>query len=203
MKILLTGFDPFGGEKINPSYEAVKKVRAPEGTELIRLEVPTVFGRSVEITTEKIRELRPDAVICVGQAGGRSAVTPERVAINLMDAGIADNAGRIPVDEAIVPGGENALFSTLPVKKITAAIQKAGIPARLSNTAGTFVCNQLLYGVLDFCREHSPETKACFIHLPYLPEQTEKKPEMPSLPLDRMAAALEAAIACIAENRNI
>lgn len=200
MKILLTGFDPFGGEKINPAYEAVKKVRAPEGTEVFRLEVPTVFGRSAELAAEKIREIRPDAVICVGQAGGRSAVTPERVAINLMDAGIPDNEGQMPVDEPVVPGGENALFSTLPVKKITRAIEKAGVPAQLSNTAGTFVCNQLLYGVLHYCREHCPETRACFIHLPYLPEQTEKKPGVPSLPLEQMVTALEAALACIAEN---
>ena len=200
MKILLTGFDPFGGEKINPAYEAVKKVRAPAGTEVFRLEVPTVFGRSAELTAEKIREIRPDAVICVGQAGGRSAVTPERVAINLMDAGIPDNEGQMPEDEPVVPGGENALFSTLPVKKITKAIEDAGVPARLSNTAGTFVCNQLLYGVLHFCREHCPETRACFIHLPYLPEQTEKKTGVPSLPLEQMVTALEAALACIAEN---
>lgn len=199
MKILLTAFDPFGGEKVNPASIAAAKVSAPAGTELFRLEVPTVFGRSIRAAAEKIRELRPDAVICVGQAGGRSAVTPERVAINLMDASIPDNEGNQPVDEPVIPGGENALFSTLPVKAITKAIQKAGVPAQLSNTAGTFVCNQLLYGVLYVCKEEKIPAKACFIHLPYLPEQVREKPDVPSLPLEKMVAALNAAVSCVAE----
>ena len=199
MKILLTAFDPFGGESVNPAALAAAGAEAPAGAELYRLEVPTVFGRSVETAVKKIRELRPDAVICVGQAGGRSTVTPERVAINLMDASIPDNAGNQPVDEPVVPGGENALFSTLPVKAITEAIRKAGVPAQLSNTAGTFVCNQLLYGVLHFCREKNLHTRACFIHVPYLPEQAVKKPGMPGMPLSQMITALNAALACIEE----
>ena len=199
MKILLTAFDAFGGETTNPASEAAKKVRAPKGVELIRMTVPTVFGRSVRAVTEKIAEIQPDAVLCVGQAGGRSAVTPERVAINLMDASIADNEGNMPVDLPIAEKGESALFSTLPVKAITESIRKAGVPAQLSDTAGTFVCNQLLYGVLCFCREHCPETKACFIHVPYLPEQVKDRPGVPSLPLGQMVAALEAALSCIAE----
>lgn len=199
MKILLTAFDAFGGESINPALKAVSLVKAPEGVELSKLEVPTVFGKSVDVVAAAMEREHPDAVVCIGQAGGRKAVTPERVAINLMDAGIADNEGVIPVDLPIVPGGENALFSTLPIKAMVAAIQAAGVPAQLSNSAGTFVCNQLLYGVLNLCKQKFPSTIAGFIHVPFLPEQTVSRPEMPSLPLASMVTALEAALACIAE----
>lgn len=201
MKILLTAFDPFGGETVNPALKAVSLVKAPEGVELVKLEVPTVFGKSVDVVADTMERERPDAVVCVGQAGGRSAVTPERVAINLMDAGIADNEGNIPVDLPVVPGGENALFSTLPVKAIVAAIQAAGIPAQFSCSAGTFVCNQLLYGVLNLCKEKFPDTLAGFIHVPFLPEQTVDRPQMPSLPLSSIVTALEAALSCIADKK--
>ena len=199
MKILLTAFDAFGGETINPALKAVSLVKAPEGVELVKLEVPTVFGKSVDIVAAVMERERPDAVVCIGQAGGRSAVTPERVAINLMDAGIADNEGNIPVDLPVVPGGENALFSTLPVKAMVSAIQAAGIPAQLSCSAGTFVCNQLLYGVLNLCKEELPNTLAGFIHVPFLPEQTADHPQMSSLPLASLVTALEAALSCIAD----
>ncbi len=198
-KILITGFDPFGGETVNPALEAVKRVRPPEGVELIRLEVPTVFGASARVLAKAAEREKPDAILCVGQAGGRDAVTPERVAINLMDASIPDNEGRRPVDEPVVPGGENALFSTLPVKKMVSAIQQQGLPARISNTAGTFVCNQLLYSALHLCKEKLPNTRAGFVHVPYLPQQAAKKPGMPSLTLDQIVLALEAALRCIAE----
>lgn len=201
MKILLTAFDPFGGETVNPALKAVSLVKAPEGVELVKLEVPTVFGKSVDVVADTMDWEHPDAVVCVGQAGGRSAVTPERVAINLMDAGIADNEGNIPVDLPVVPGGENALFSTLPVKAIVAAIQAAGIPAQFSCSAGTFVCNQLLYGVLNLCKEKFPDTLAGFIHVPFLPEQTVDRPQMPSLPLSSIVTALEAALSCIADKK--
>lgn len=199
MKILLTAFDAFGGESINPALKAVFQVKPPAGTDLIRLEVPTVFGKSIDVVAAAIEREHPDAVVCVGQAGGRSAVTPERIAINLMDASIPDNEGNMPVDLPIIPEGENALFSTLPVKAIIAAIQSAGIPSQISNSAGTFVCNQLMYGVLHLCRAKYPKTIAGFIHVPFLPEQTVRRPGTPCLPLDRITAALEAAVRCIAE----
>ena len=201
MKILLTAFDAFGGETINPALKAVSLVKAPEGAELVKLEVPTVFGTSVDVVAAAMEREQPDAVVCVGQAGGRSCITPERVAINLMDAGIADNEGNLPVDLPVVPGGENALFSTLPVKAIVAAIQAADIPAQLSCSAGTFVCNQLLYGVLNLCQEQFPNTLAGFIHVPFLPEQTVDRPEMPSLPLASIVTALEAALSCVADKQ--
>ena len=201
MKILLTAFDPFGDQAINPALEAVKLVNAPQGITLHKLEVPTVFGLSLETVSAAMELEQPDVVLCVGQAGGRSAVTPERLAINIMDAVSPDNQGFSPKDQPVIPGGENALFSTVPVKAMVSAIQAAGVPGQLSNTAGTFVCNQLLYGVLHLCRHRYPGTRAGFIHLPFLPQQAEEKPNMPSLPLSQMVIALEACLSVFAEEK--
>lgn len=198
MKILVTAFDAFGGETINPAQEVLRQVCPPDGVELIRLEVPTVFGASVEAVAQAMKKERPQAVLCIGQAGGRVAVTPERVAINVMDARIPDNAGQQPVDEPVCLGGENALFATIPNKKIVEKITAAGIPSQLSNTAGTFVCNQLLYGVLHLCQTQYPEVRAGFIHVPYLPEQIKESNPAPSLPLEDSVAAIEIALRCIA-----
>ena len=149
MKVLLTAFDPFGGESINPAQEAVKLVPEQIGqVDIVKCYVPTVFGKSVETVSEAIQSYLPDAVLCIGQAGGRPLLTLERVAINLDDAPIPDNAGNQPVDRTIFGDGKNAYFSTLPVKAMAAAIREAGIPATISYTAGTFVCNHLMYGVL-------------------------------------------------------
>lgn len=197
MKILLTGFDPFGGEKMNPALQAVRLTQAPDGITLIKLEVPTVFGKSLSCVTDAIERYHPDSVVCVGQAGGRSAVTPERVAINIMDATIADNEGTVPVDQPVIPGGDAAIFSTLPIKAMVAAMERSGIPAAVSNSAGTFVCNQLMYGVLDYCRRNCPSTTAGFIHVPFLPEQTVDRPQYPSLSLPRIVTALEAALTAL------
>lgn len=198
MKLLLTGFDPFGGERINPAWEAVRRVQAPPGVMLLRLQVPTVFGTSVDMVTAAIREQRPDAVLCVGQAAGRAALTPERVAINCMDASLPDNAGRQPMDEPVVPGGPAAYFATLPIKAMAEAIRAAGLPAEISNSAGTFVCNQLLYGVLHFLTQHAPAVGGGFLHVPALPEQAERSPRpLPSLPLEDIVLGLEAAIGAL------
>ena len=200
MKILLTGFDPFGGESINPAWEAVKRVKAPAGAELIRLEVPTVFGRSITTVLTSMRLHRPDVVVCVGQAAGRSEITPERVAINIADASIPDNEGNRPCDAPIYPDGENACFSTLPVKAMVEAIKAAGLPASLSNTAGTFVCNQLMYGLLYHISREFPGMGGGFIHVPCIPEQAARmdKP-VPSLPLPEIVRGLEAALSALAE----
>lgn len=200
MKILLTGFDPFGGESINPAWEAVKRVKAPAGAELIRLEVPTVFGRSITTVLTSMRLHRPDVVVCVGQAAGRSEITPERVAINIADASIPDNEGNTPCDEPIYPEGENACFSTLPVKAMVEAIKAAGLPASLSNTAGTFVCNQLMYGLLYHISREFPGVGGGFIHVPCIPEQAARmeKP-VPSLPLPEIVRGLEAAMSVLVE----
>ena len=204
MKLLLTAFDPFGGEPVNPAWEAVQRVRAPEGVELLRLQVPTVFGLSGDLVCAAMAREKPDAVLCVGQAAGRAALTPERVAINLMDASIPDNAGAQPLEQPIVPGGPAAYFATVPVKALADAIRAAGIPAAVSNTAGTFVCNQLLYRVLHEIETRFPGMRGGFIHVPCLPEQAErlgKGQTIPSLSLEQIITGLEAAIAFLKEKK--
>ena len=200
MKLLLTAFTPFDGEKINPALEAVKLVKDRIGNLLIvKLEVPTVFGKSIDTVREAIEREKPDFVLSIGQAGGRAEITPERVAINLDDARIPDNEGNQPIDETIFPDGENAYFSTLPVKAMVEAIRKEGLPSSLSNSAGTYVCNHLMYGVLYYL-DKRPVIKAGFIHVPYIPEQTKNKKEMPALELSEIVRGLEAAITAIAIN---
>ena len=148
MKIIVTGFDPFGGETINPSIECVKALPEIEGVELIRLELPTVFKESAIRLNEVINDVKPDAILSVGQAGGRAGITMERIAINVDDARIPDNISQQPIDEAIQSEGEAAYFTTLPIKRIVKAIREAGIPAEVSNSAGTFVCNHIMYQAL-------------------------------------------------------
>ena len=190
-KLLITGFDPFGGESINPSWEAVKLLPDEIGEyTLYKLQIPTVFGVAAEKLLEKAEGIQPDVIISVGQAGGRVAVTPERVGINVRDARIADNAGTIPADEAIISGGPDGYFSTLPVKAMIAAITEAGLPAAISNTAGTFVCNDVLYTMLHHYRD--THVRCGFIHVPYLPQQGE-----PNLTLEQTAQALIAAVSAL------
>lgn len=197
MKILVTGFDPFGGERINPALEAVRALPAEiAGAEVVTLEVPTVFGRSIDVVTAAIDELRPDAVICVGQAGGRPDVTPERVAINVDDARIPDNDGNQPLDEPVVEGGPAAHFATLPVKAMVQAIREEGLASSLSNTAGTFVCNHLMYGVLDHIAARGGRIRAGFVHVPFIPEQV-ADPRVPSLPLADVVRGLTAALTAV------
>lgn len=196
MTILVTAFDPFGGETLNPAQLAVEAL--PDtigGHTIIKAIIPTIFGTSADLVTAQMDALSPDAVVCVGQAGGRDAITPERIAINIMDAKKPDNAGHIPVDIPIVPDGPAAYFSTLPVKAMVAATESAGIPAKLSNTAGTFVCNQLLYRCLHHAARHMPDCRCGFIHVPYIPEQTADKP---SMALEDILKGLTAAIEAIA-----
>lgn len=201
MKLLLTAFDPFGGERINPAQEAVKLVREQvKEVAVVKCYVPTVFGRSVEIVADAIAKHHPDAVLCIGQAGGRAELTLERVAINLDDAPIADNAGNQPVDTAIFADGENAYFTTLPVKAMAAAIREAGIPALISYTAGTFVCNHLMYGVLYTLEKHYPGIRGGFMHVPYIPAQVTGRKETPCMPLADIVKGIERAIEVIGEN---
>ena len=200
MKLLLTAFTPFDGEKINPALEAVKLVKDRIVNILIvKLEVPTVFGKSIDTVREAIEREKPDFVLSIGQAGGRAEICPERVAINIDDARIPDNEGNQPIDEPIFPDGENAYFSTLPVKAMVEAIRKEGLPSSLSNSAGTYVCNHLMYGVLYYL-DKRPGMKAGFIHVPYIPEQVKNKKDIPSLELSEIVRGLEAAITAIAIN---
>ena len=202
MKLLLTGFDPFGGETINPALEAVKLVSEQLDTvTVIKLEIPTVFHKSLDVLTEAIHTHKPDAVLCVGQAGGRDALTPERVAINIDDAGIPDNDGNQPIDRTIFSDGAPAYFSTLPIKAMVAHIREQGIPAKVSNTAGTFVCNHLMYGLLYTLDKYYPHAKGGFVHVPFIPSQLNGR-SLPSMPLEDIARGLEAAILAIAEHNS-
>lgn len=200
-KLLITGFDPFGGETVNPAFEAVRLL--PDviaGFELCKLEIPTEFIRSGVILKDALRAEQPDAVLCVGQAGGRTAVTPERVAINLMDARIPDNAGYQPIDTPVVPDGPAAYFSTLPIKAIVERIQHAGLPAMVSNTAGTYVCNSLLYTLLHAAAHEYPGFCGGFIHVPYAIGQLLGKPAGTfGMELCDVACALTCAVEAISE----
>lgn len=192
-KLLITGFDPFGGESINPAWEAVRLLPdVIRDFELVKLEIPTVFGAAAQVVIDKAEEIHPDAIISVGQAGGRAAITPEMVGINLRYASIPDNMGALPCDIPIAEGGPAAYFSTLPVRAMAKAICDAGLPGAVSYSAGSFVCNDVLYSLLH--RFDEAAVRAGFIHVPFLPEQTVDKP---SLPLEQTAAALRAAIEAI------
>lgn len=192
-KLLITGFDPFGGESINPAWEAVRLLPdVIRDFELVKLEIPTVFGAAAQVVIDKAEEIHPDAIISVGQAGGRAAVTPEMVGINLRYASIPDNMGALPCDIPIAEGGPAAYFSTLPVRAMARAICDAGLPGAVSYSAGSFVCNDVLYSLLHHF--DGTAVRAGFIHVPFLPEQTADKP---SLPLDKTVAALCAAIEAI------
>lgn len=198
MKLLITGFTPFGGEKLNPSWEAVKRLPDRIGeTELIRREVPTAFDESGAALRAAIEALRPDAVLCVGQYGGASCIRVERVAVNLRDARIADNAGAQPVDQPAVPGGPDAYFATVPTRGIVDALREAGIPAQLSYSAGTFVCNNLLYCALHESARQYPAMRCGFLHVPFLPEQA-RDGSAPSMSLELMTRALTIAAETIA-----
>ena len=198
MKILVTGFDPFGEDEINPAIEAVKRL-ADEiaGAQIVKLEIPTVFGECADVVHEAILKEKPDYVLNIGQAGGRFALTPERVAINFDDGRIADNKGYQPIATPIHEDGQNAYFTQLPVKAMARAIRDAGLPSSVSTTAGTFVCNHIMYQVQYMIDKEFPDLKAGFMHIPYLPEQVVAKPETPSLSLADDVKGITAAIGAI------
>ena len=204
MKLLLTAFDPFGGSPINPALEAVKLVANQIGdVQIVKLEVPTVFGKSIDTVAAAMEKEKPDAVLCIGQAGGRYDLTPERVAINLDDARIPDNEGNQPIDVPIFRDGAPAYFATLPIKAMVAKMREAGLPASVSNTAGTFVCNHLMYGVLYTLAKHYPGVKGGFMHVPFVPSQTVNRPTpAPSMCQQDIARGIEAAITAIGENES-
>lgn len=202
MKILITAFDPFGGEDINPALEAVKLMKDEiYGAKIVKLIVPTVFKKSIDKAVEAIKRENPDVVLCIGQAGGRFGITPERIAINIDDARIQDNEGNQPIDSTIYVDGPSAYFSTLPVKAIVKEIQNGGLPSSLSNTAGTFVCNHLMYGVLYYLSKNERDRRAGFIHVPFIPEQVaNKESSSPSMSIVDITRALELAVKAVVEN---
>ena len=201
MKILVTGFDPFGGEPINPAIESVKKL--PDniaGAEIIKLEIPTVRKKSLEKIEKAINEHNPDVILSIGQAGGRFDISIERIGINLDDFRIPDNEGNQIIDEPIFPDGENSYFVKLPVKAMVQNVQKNNIPASVSYTAGTFVCNHVLYGVMYLIEKKYKGKKSGFIHIPFLPQQVVDKRNMPSMELNTIVKGLTAAIEAIVKN---
>ena len=201
MKILVTGFDPFGGEPINPAIESVK--RLPDniaGAEIIKLEIPTVRKKSLEKIEKAINEHNPDVILSIGQAGGRFDISIERVGINLDDFRIPDNEGNQIIDEPIFLDGENSYFVKLPVKAMVQNVQKNNIPASISYTAGTFVCNHVLYGILYLIEKKYKGKKSGFIHIPFLPQQVVDKRNMPSMELNTIVKGLTAAIEAIVKN---
>ena len=192
MKVLITGFDKFGGESINPSNLCVNSLSdVIDNIEIKKITLPTVFKDSSRVLEENIKSFSPSIVICVGQAGGRSKITPERIAINIDDARIPDNIGNSPIDEAIRKDGENAYFSTLPIKAIVDELNKNNIPSVISNTAGTFVCNHIMYEALYLTTKKYQNIKAGFIHIPYIEEQIKDKPNMPFMKKEDIIQALE------------
>ena len=205
MKVLITGFDPFGGEKINPAWEAVKGIKDTiEGAKIIKLEIPTVFNKSIEKVKEAMELEKPDIVLCIGQAGGRYDITIERVAINVDDARIEDNEKNQPIDIPVFEDGENAYFSNLPIKAMVEEIKGQGIPASISNSAGTFVCNHIMYGVLYHINKTYKNMRGGFIHVPFINEQVLDKKNQPYMPVEHISKAIEAAIkAAVINNEDI
>ena len=193
-RVLLTGFEPFAGASLNPSEQIVNALKASqiEGVELHTAVLPVVFTESSELLRHLIKLHKPDVVICLGQAEGRREISFERVAINLDDARLADNAGRVVLDQPVVAAGPSAHFTTLPVKEMVAAVRAEGIAAGLSTTAGTFVCNHIFYAMQHELAETS--VRSGFIHVPLMPEQASEFEGLPTMPLDQQVRGIEVAI---------
>lgn len=201
-KILVTGFDPFGGEHINPAIESVKRLpKKILGVEIIPLEIPTVIGVSLEKIEEAIKLHDPDVILSIGQAGGRSDISVERIGINVDDCRIPDNAGNQPIDEPIRKDGPAAYFSSLPIKAMVEHISSHGIPASISNTAGTFICNHVLYGVRYMVETTYPKKRSGFIHIPFLPQQVADKKEVASMQLELIVEGIILAIEAIIQHQ--
>jgi pyroglutamyl-peptidase len=200
MKALVTGFEPFGGESVNPALEAV--LRLPprlDALEIATASLPSVFGRTLAALEDALVATRPDIVLCVGQAGGRTELSLERVAINVDDARIADNDGQQPIDRPVVVGGPAAYFASLPIKAAVRALREAGLPAAISNTAGTFVCNHVFYGLMHLAASRSLPLRGGFLHVPYLPSQATRQGGAPSMALDDIVRGIEIVLGVAAE----
>lgn len=196
MKVIVTGFDPFGGERINPAFQAVSMLpNLIEGAEIITLELPTVFYDCHKVLLEAMAAHQPELVLCVGQAGGRTNLSFERVAINLNEARIPDNKGQQFLDMPIVPEGPTAYFTNLPIKAMVEAVKAEGIPAVISYTAGTYVCNHIFYQLMHSISKEYSSVRGGFLHVPYAEAQVVDKPHMPSMSLAAMAKGITSAIA--------
>ncbi|HET7561369.1 MAG TPA: pyroglutamyl-peptidase I [Rhodanobacteraceae bacterium] len=199
--VLLTGFAPFAGEAVNPSWEAVRALDGTiiEGHRVTAVELPTEFGTSVPALRAALRRARPQVAIAVGLAGGRDGISLERVAINVIDARIPDNAGAQPIDAAVVRNGPAAYFTTLPIKAALSSLRQERIPAHVSQTAGTYVCNQVFYALLHAIRKRRG-VRAGFVHVPWLPEQAQRH-DAPGMPLEQTRHALKIIVHCALTTR--
>ncbi len=200
-KLLLTGFEPFGGERVNPSWEIARSLDGEQigDCTVIARELPVVWGRALDVMAELIDELEPAIIVSLGQSGGRAEICPERVGINVSDAVAGDNVGVVKTDDPIDPLGPVAYWSTLPIKAMVTAMREAGVPARVSNTAGTYLCNHLMYGTLHHLAGRGALIPAGFVHVPGLPEQMAPRSKgEPSLGLETQVRGIRAALtACI------
>ena len=203
MRVLLTAFEPFGGESINPALEAVKKVDDNIcGAQIVKIEVPTSFCRAFEVVKQAIDKENPDFVVMIGQAGGRKAITPERVAVNFAAARIPDNDGYQPIAQKVAIDAPDEYLSTLPIESIVESIKTAGVPAEISNSAGTYVCNHLFFSVMHYIAASGKRIKAGFVHVPYETSQLTNKPDTFALPLDDIVKGLCVAIKTILKENN-
>ena len=192
MKALVTGFEPFGGERLNPSFEALPRLSSKLGTlDIVVRSLPVVYGAALPALRAAIGATAPDIVLCTGLAGGRAELSLERVAINIDDARIPDNAGNQPIDAPVVAGGPTAYFATLPIKAAVVALREAGLPAAVSNSAGTFLCNHVFYGLMREAARGGDRFRAGFLHVPYLPSQAARVGGMPSMALEQIVEGIE------------
>jgi pyroglutamyl-peptidase len=198
MRALVTGFEPFDNDTVNPSSAALVQLPQRIGALEVKTQVlPCVFGQALAVLREAVVAAKPDIVLCVGLAGGRAELSLERVAINVDDARIPDNDGNRPIDTPVIADGPPAYFSGLPIKAAVAELRRAGLPAAVSNSAGTFVCNHIFYGVMHLAAEG--EFRAGFLHVPYLPEQAARHPGAPSMALADIARGIEIILSVTAE----
>jgi pyroglutamyl-peptidase len=203
MTVLITGFEPFGGESVNPSWLTVHRLSGQRilGHEIVGACLPTAFNTSLAQLAVLIEQYRPDLVIALGQAGGRSGISLERIAINIDDARIPDNLGAKPIDLPVIEGAPAAYFSSLPIKAMLKQLHAADIPAEVSNSAGTYVCNHVFYGLMHLCR-HYPGMRAGFVHMPYVPEQAIAHPGAPGMALEDIVRAMAIIVRCAIECEN-
>ena len=196
-RIVLTGFEPFDQDRINPSWEVARALDGAQiaGGVVHALQLPCVFGAAVETLHQGLIQWQPSLVVCLGLAGGRASIMPERVAINMDDARIPDNAGHQPIDVPVVRDAPAAYFSTLPIKAMVRQMREAGVPAAVSNTAGTFVCNHVFYALMHrLARRAGPGVRGGFIHVPALPQQAAQQAGMPSMGLEVQVLGIRAAL---------
>ena len=203
MRALVTGFEPFGGDSVNPSWLAVSRLpKQVAGVEVHVAELPCSYANSAGLLRAAIAKVQPDIVLCVGQAGGRADLCLERVAINVQDARIRDNDGAQPIDSPVIEGGPVARFGSLPIKACVAEMRKAGLPAAVSNTAGTFVCNHIFYALMDMAERHPTPLRGGFLHIPFAPEQVTGS--APSVAVDDVVRGIEIILAtCAARTSDI